>query len=301
MVLPSFKDVHGPQHGNAPGSTVILPFSHFYEVGAWAAHATSHNFTVVENLPSTHVQACTKQLSFAASFPYALTSEFYAGWAAQHGVVCLNSRAVWFAMEGGDLPDIGWGDGAVHAAGLVPSRLYVREVERMLANARSVFGTDAFIAVHVRTEADWAHVCSLGTDRREGQTHWLAGSDRACYVTPAEVAAFLAQAGVARGALAFVMSADPVASMPELCGDGGALTCFTPDDVWTSPDPSLASLVPRTQLVRAYVSYLLAERAGAVYGNSHSTFSQQLAETFAGAGKPAAFYNPKCPLTEPCP
>jgi len=309
LVLPDFKDVHGPQHGAAPASTTILPFSHFYEEAPWAAHARAHNFTTARALPPHLVQACTKQLSFAASFPYALTAAFYAGWAATHGVLCLTGRAVWFGMEGSDVPDIGWGRNAVHAAGLVPSRLYRDEVAGMLARAAARFGTDAFIAVHVRTEADWGRVCGLGGDRRQTD-HWLGTSDRACLVTPDQVAAFLqggqvggGAAAVPRGSLAFIMSADPVSSMPSLCGPGGWLRCFDADDVWPpgARHRSLAPLIPRTQLVRAYVSYLLAERATAVYGNAHSTFSQQLVEGARGAGRVGAFYNPKCPLDQPCP
>jgi hypothetical protein len=302
MVLPAFKDVHGPQHGHAPASTTILPFSHFYEVPAWEAHARQHNFTVASDLPPHLVQACTKQLSFAASFPYALTREFYAAWAATHGALCLTGRNVWFAIEGRDVPDIGWGGNGMHGAGLVPSRLYRQEVDRMMGKAASLFGTSSFIAVHVRTEADWRRVCSLGTDRRKTD-HWLGTSDRACWVHPAAVVSYLKDtAGIKRGALAFIMSADPLASMPELCGPGGYLTCFTPDEVWGEPHPSLAPLIPKTQLVRAYVSYLLAERASAVFGNTHSTFSQQLVEGFRadGKGREAAFYNPACPLDAPC-
>jgi hypothetical protein len=116
------------------------------------------------------------------------------------------------------------------------------------------------------------------------------------------VAAFLRAAGVRKGALAFIMSADPLSSMPALCGPHGFLRCFDADSVWPEErrNPALASLVPRTQLVRAYVSFLLAERAGAVYGNTHSTFSQQLVEGASAVGKTAAFYNPKCPLDRPC-
>lgn len=294
--------MHGPQHGGGLGDTTILPFSHFYEVPAFEAHARRHNFSVAPALPAHLTQACTKQLSFAASFQYALTRAFYAGWASSHGVVCLTGRAVWFEMEGNDVPDIGWGGNAMHAAGLVPSVLYQREVAGMVGRAAARYGAPAsFIAVHIRTEPDWRRVCSIGTDRRRSD-HWLATSDRACLVHPRDVVAYLRDAaGVRRGALAFVMSADPLSSMPDLCGEGGYLTCFTPDEVWVDRHPRLEALSHRTQLVRAYVSYLLAERASAVYGNTHSTFSQQLVEGFRAGGKGAAeFYNPKCPLDAPC-
>ena len=299
--------MHGPQHGGDPARTTVLPFDHFYEVAPFAAHAAAHGFRVAPALPPHLTQACTKQLSFAASFPYALTRAFYEGWAAAHGVVCLTGHAVWFGMEGSDTPDIGWGANALHAAGLVPARRYVTEVDAMLVAAVARYGDAAaaggFIAVHVRTEDDWARVCAIGTDRRPGvaEPHWLGTSDRVCWVHPEEVAAYLRDAaGVPAGSLAFVMSADPTSSMPSLCGPAGHLACFTPDEVWAPVDPALAALSARTQLVRAYVSYLLAERAAAVYGNTHSTFSQQLVEGFKARGQRAEFYNPKCPLDEPC-
>ena len=138
------------------------------------------------------------------------------------------------------------------------SALYAAEAVRALAATHQTYGTSAFVAVHVRVEEDWKRVCASGADRT-ARGHWLSGSDQECLVPDTAIAAHLAAAGVPKGALAFVMSAAPLAAMPALCGPGGALACFTPDEVWTAPSDAVP--LNRTLLPRAYVSYLLAQHA----------------------------------------
>lgn len=186
-----------------------------------------------------------------------------------------------------------------------------------------------FIAVHVRIEEDWKRVCAMGSDRR--QSHWLAGDNKECLVGEAEIAeSVVAREKERRGGgdeatlasssslsspsslkpgslgdsrpLAFVMSAAPTSTMPRLCDPlSGALRCFTPDDVWLGPDPALLPF-GRTKLVRSYVSFLFAkEKAAALFGNVHSTFSRELGDEMGARGKGVFYYNPDCADPGNCP
>ena len=361
LVLPSYKDFHAVIAGDDSISTssgfspaVVLPFSHFYDERAFAAHAQSKGFRVVRSLPPNRFHACSKMMSLAAHWPQALTSSLLSGFSKEYGVVCLSAHAVWHAIQGYDLPDLDWSANSVHAAGLRPSELYERELERMVAAAAEKFGSGSslssssssslssstasasatnsspdFIAVHVRIEEDWKRVCAMGSDRR--QSHWLAGDNKECLVGEAEIAdSVVAREKERRGGgdeatlasssslsspsspkpgslgdsrpLAFVMSAAPTSTMPRLCDPlSGALRCFTPDDVWLGPDPALLPF-GRTKLVRSYVSFLFAkEKAAALFGNVHSTFSRELGNEMGARGKGVFYYNPDCADPGNCP
>ena len=363
LVLPSYKDFHAVIAGDDSISTssgfspaVVLPFSHFYDERAFAAHAQSKGFRVVRSLPPNRFHACSKMMSLAAHWPQALTSSLLSGFSKEYGVVCLSAHAVWHAIQGYDLPDLDWSANSVHAAGLRPSELYERELERMVAAAAEKFGSGSslssssssslslstasasasnsslipdFIAVHVRIEEDWKRVCAMGSDRR--QSHWLAGDNKECLVGEAEIAeSVVAREKERRGGgdeatlasssslsspsslkpgslgdsrpLAFVMSAAPTSTMPRLCDPlSGALRCFTPDDVWLGPDPALLPF-GRTKLVRSYVSFLFAkEKAAALFGNVHSTFSRELGDEMGARGKGVFYYNPDCADPGNCP
>lgn len=363
LVLPSYKDFHAVIAGDDSISTssgfspaVVLPFSHFYDERAFAAHAQSKGFRVVRSLPPNRFHACSKMMSLAAHWPQALTSSLLSGFSKEYGVVCLSAHAVWHAIQGYDLPDLDWSANSVHAAGLRPSELYERELERMVAAAAENFGSGSslssssssslslstasasalnsslipdFIAVHVRIEEDWKRVCAMGSDRR--QSHWLAGDNKECLVGEAEIAeSVVAREKERRGGgdeatlasssslsspsslkpgslgdsrpLAFVMSAAPTSTMPRLCDPlSGALRCFTPDDVWLGPDPALLPF-GRTKLVRSYVSFLFAkEKAAALFGNVHSTFSRELGDEMGARGKGVFYYNPDCADPGNCP
>jgi hypothetical protein len=243
LVLPSYKDFHAvlaAAHRNdasssSPPVPVILPFSHFYDEQAFADHARRVGFRVVRSLPPNRFHACTKMLALAATWPRALTSGLFSsspetppssssssssdsdggqqrqgkngGFAGEYGVVCLPPHAVWHAIQGYDLPDLDWSANSEHAAGLRPSELYRREVERMVRVATEKFGKSSlrssrssssstsssdssppldFVAVHVRVEDDWARVCSMGADR--SGDHWLKGDKSACLVGEGEIA-----------------------------------------------------------------------------------------------------------------
>jgi len=361
LVLPSYKDFHAVIAGDDSISTssgfspaVVLPFSHFYDERAFAAHAQSKGFRVVRSLPPNRFHACSKMMSLAAHWPQALTSSLLSGFSKEYGVVCLSAHAVWHAIQGYDLPDLDWSANSVHAAGLRPSELYERELERMVAAAAEKFGSGSslssssssslssstasasatnsspdFIAVHVRIEEDWKRVCAMGSDRR--QSHWLAGDNKECLVGEAEIAESVVvrekerrgggdEATLASSSslsspsspkpgslgdsrpLAFVMSAAPTSTMPRLCDPlSGALRCFTPDDVWLGPDPALLPF-GRTKLVRSYVSFLFAkEKAAALFGNVHSTFSRELGNEMGARGKGVFYYNPDCADPGNCP
>ena len=292
-VLPAYKDFHGLLYRDDPASGVVLDFAHFYDEAAFAAHAASRGFRVARAMPANRFHACAKQLNFATQFSDRFTHAFIAAYAARYRVMCLPPHAVWFGIQGYDAENLDWSANAKHAIGLKPSRLYAAELARMERNLAAKYGSASFIAVHVRVEADWVGVCEMGGDRGE-EGHWLSGQTDKCLVTDREIAATLARSGVPRGALAFVMTGDDVfKAAPALCGKGGYLTCFTPDDVWTDVDPAVPT--NRTILPRAYVSFLLAGRATALYGNRHSTFSTELASEFRARGKNATFYNPPCP------
>lgn len=297
LVLPSYKDFHGLLRRDPPdpASGVVLPFSHFYDEAAFAKHAAKHGFKIARTMPANRFHACAKQLNFASQFSQLFTSDFIAAYASEHRVMCLPPHAVWFAMNGYDQEDLDWSANAKHAAGLAPSPLYAAQLADAEARLSTTHGTSTFIAVHVRVEADWVDVCEMGGDRSE-DGHWLSGQKDKCLVTDTEIAAALAADGVKRGTLAFVMTGDDVATAaPALCGKNGFLTCFTPDDVWR---PTAATPTHRTILPRAYISFLLAGRAGALYGNRHSTFSTELGSEFAEAGKKVVYYNPPCPPGE---
>lgn len=298
LVLPAFKDFHGVLRRGDPADPVVLDFSHFYDEAAFAAHAAQHGFKVARTMPVDRFHACAKELNFASQFADSFDPAFISAYASRYRVVCLPPHAVWFAIQGYGAEDLDWSANAKHAAGLKPSPLYARELARMEANLVKKFGTSSFVAVHVRSEADWAAVCEMGSDRSE--PHWLTGQPDRCMVTDVDIAAHLRRQGVGKGSLAFVMSGDDVAaSAPRLCGPAGHLRCFTPDDVWGEVDARVP--VGRTILPRAYVSFLLAGRASSLFGNRHSTFSTELASEFRLAGKEASFYNPPCPQNGPCP
>ena len=293
FVLPSYKDFHGLLYRDDPASAVVLPFSHFYDEAAFAAHAAARGFRIARVMPANRFHACAKQLNFATQFSDLFTSAFIQAYAREYRVMCLPPHAVWFGIQGYDAPNLDWSANAKHAVALKPSPLYAAELARMERALERKYGTASFIAVHVRVEADWVGVCEAGGDRGE-EGHWLSGQPDRCLVTDVEIAAALAAGGVPAGALAFVMTGDDVATAaPALCGPRGRLTCFTPDDVWT--DVPAAVPTARTILPRAYVSFLLAGRATSLWGNRHSTFSTELASEFGAAGKNATFYNPPCP------
>lgn len=348
LVLPSYKDFHAVIYDDAASASavgasastapvVVLPFSHFYDEDAFAEHAFSKGFRVVRSLPANRFHACSKLLSLASTWPRALTSALLSAYAREHGVVCLTSHAVWHAIQGYDAPDLDWSANAEHAAGLKPSAIYRKELEKMVEVAASKFSSsssspsssssssrsppsslpDEVIAVHVRIEEDWQRVCEMGGNRK--QAHWLKGDTSVCLVSEGEIAESVTkrQRGKAMASssssdsgsssldsrpLAFVMSAAPTSQMPALCHPlTGVLRCFTPDDIWLDPDPEKLPF-KRTKLVRSYVSFLFAREAtAALFGNVHSTFSRELGDEMRARGKEVVFYNPECPEGDWCP
>ena len=72
-------------------------------------------------------------MSLAAHWPQALTSSLLSGSRKNTGLSACSAHAVWHAIQGYDLPDLDWSANSVHAAGLRPSELYERELERMVA------------------------------------------------------------------------------------------------------------------------------------------------------------------------
>lgn len=284
----------------------VMPFSYLYQVEPLRRYAARYSMELAEqytDMPEETMAVCIEQLSrHYPGNPIGAQKQYWAK--VLHELppekrpraVCLNDLASIYhthrlldqtPLPGGmDSPAGGWMDAGEIRDALEPSTLFATEVNNILEGVQALFGRKEFVALHLRTELDWVHHCTLAPR--------LFSDKHRCFMDDQEVDSFLMhQEKLPKDTILFVCSDRK--ELPELCN---TYKCFKRDDVWTNRNPEIVDNLTRE--TRAFLDYLLALRANAFYGQMHSTFSNELYRTFKRKGGYARYYNLPCTTWEEC-
>lgn len=163
---------------------------------------------------------------------------------------------------------------------LIPAARWEQEISDLVDMARDrVPGfTLGFHAVHARTEGDFHFMCT--------RLNWVI--NKYCYVSEGLVAAALIEKfSVPQNDLLFISSNARLSDLPTLCS---AFRCF--DLPVVCPE-----CMARGYLEQAHMRYLFALRGKDAFGNSVSSFYDQIKYSMHKMGKNATGYNGACNST----
>ena len=157
---------------------------------------------------------------------------------------------------------------------LMPSRWVAKRAKKVVENL--VSSNQTFYGIHIRTEGDFAHACSVWDARIDGLRCWLDIYDIADEVD---------KHGVVGGSLLYVFPAQDLENLSALCG--AKYRCIHRD--MADPAQDLA------YNEKALLDYAIVGQAAGVFGNIYSTMSVEVIASARANAKPAAYLNTPCP------
>ena len=197
-------------------------------------------------------------------------------WLDTFGVACLSDYASFHHIQGRDLPPL-YDQRSAWRHCLKPASSVLDEVGHMLDVVQSLFGTRSFITVHARVEQHWQDECNLAFK--------AFSPEHRCYIEESVIASRLVDwFDIAPGSLLFVSTGSSLDKLSHLCN---TFRCFREEALW--------STIPPSRLEQAFAGYVLATYGTKFFGNSASTFSQELKCEFYNSQKPSSYINPGGP------
>eukprot|EP00887_Chlorella_sp_A99_P005992 scaffold27.g5992.t1 len=279
-------------YGQRDLNWTLRPFDYFFDWGAFAAGAAALGFRAVRALPPALVPNCTAQLQYDKLVVEDVSLGLLRNWQARTGVACLAALNTIMGLKGAGEKHASEG-GLAQSYRLLqpylhllrPSRYFQSLLDAAVARLRASYGASGFVAVQGRIEKDWALSCR-DYFRAEMKAEMVQ-----CYVDdPTLTRVLQSNFSVPAQTHVFVMSGMPKVRFAAMCR---AFSCVTKDDLLDASDPAIRDLLNHTTTA-AYLDFLIASRASAVYGNVISSFGRALVGQAGLSGVPAHYYNPYC-------